>query len=55
MCESRLKVELIDLARYGTRARSLLGSPHVIIGEYNDQSKFRRGDILDANAIDNYM
>ena len=49
------KHSLVDLTRYGTRARKHI-HPDVLIGNYPEQHPlFREGDILDGNATFNLI
>lgn len=48
------KYSLIDLTRYGTKARKHVHSD-VLIGTHPTFPLFKEGDILDANAVLNLM
>lgn len=48
------KYSLIDLTRYGTKARKHVHSD-VLIGTHPPFPLFKEGDILDANAVLNLM
>lgn len=48
------KFELIDLARPGTQARKYV-RPYVMISSSAQDSVFKEGDILDANATTNLV
>ena len=48
------KWALVDLAKYGTRARKSIHSD-VLIGEHPPRPIFKEGDLLDANATFNLI
>jgi hypothetical protein len=49
------KHPLLDLVKYGTRARKLM-RPEVLIGDHDPNcAMFKDGDILDANAVLNLI
>lgn len=48
------KYSLVDLARYGTRARKHIHSD-VLVGLHPPHPMFKEGDILDANATFNLI